>query len=137
MNITTPGTRASLETNGAIGPSPAVLSATTIIGDEVCNLQDEKLGKIDDIMLDAESGKICYAVLSSGGFLGMGDKLLAIPWAAIQLDQEQHRFILDVDVERLKNAPGFDKSNWPDMADATWANSVHSYFGTHDRARRS
>lgn len=105
-----------------------LLSADSITGDEVWNLQDEKLGKIQDIMLDLTEGKIRYAVLSSGGFLGMGDHLFAVPWKALQQDKENKRFMLDVDVDRIKNAPGFDKDNWPDMADDKWSSTVESYY---------
>lgn len=106
----------------------ALLSATSIAGDEVRNLQNEELGKIEDIMLDINEGKIRYAVLSSGGFLGMGDRLFAVPWKALQQDAENKRFMLDVDVERLKNAPGFDKNDWPNMADPSWNSTVESYY---------
>lgn len=105
-----------------------VLSAATVTGDEVCNTKNENLGKIQDIMLDIRAGTIRYAVLSSGGFLGMGDRLFAIPWNALKIDTEHKRFVLDVDVERLKNAPGFDKDKWPNMADATWNSTVKSYY---------
>ncbi len=105
-----------------------LLSASTIIGDEVCNMQDERLGKIQDVMLDITEGKIRYAVLAAGGFLGMGDHLFAVPWKALKQDKENKRFMLDVDVERLKNAPGFDKDQWPNMADATWNSTVESYY---------
>jgi sporulation protein YlmC with PRC-barrel domain len=105
-----------------------VLSASTITGDEVWNLQDEELGTIQDVMLDITEGEIRYAVLSSGGFLGMGDRLFAVPWRALRLDKENHRFLLDVDIERLKNAPGFDKDEWPNMADPTWNSTVDSYY---------
>ncbi|GAB3279041.1 PRC-barrel domain-containing protein [Parahaliea aestuarii] len=105
-----------------------LLSADTITGDEVCNMQGEKLGKIQDLMLDISEGKIRYAVLASGGFLGMGDRLFAIPWKALKADKENHRFILDVAIERLKNAPGFDKDKWPNMADTTWNSTVESYY---------
>jgi sporulation protein YlmC with PRC-barrel domain len=108
--------------------APTLLSASTVIGDNVCNLKDEDLGSIDDIMLDTSSGKIRYAVLSSGGFLGMGDRLFAVPWSALKLDAEHKRFILDVDVDRLKEAPGFDKDHWPDMADSKWSSSNDSYY---------
>lgn len=108
-----------------------VLSASSVIGDDVANNQQEKLGSIDEIMLDSRSGEIRYAVLSAGGFLGIGDKLFAIPWKALRLDASEHRFLLDVSAERLKNAPGFDKDNWPDMADQTWADSVGAYYATH------
>ena len=107
-----------------------VLSASSIIGDDVTNRQEEKLGSIDEIMLDSETGEIRYAVLSAGGFLGIGEKFFAIPWQALHLDKTEHRFLLDVDAERLKHAPGFDKDNWPDMADPTWIDSVGSYYGT-------
>jgi hypothetical protein len=67
-------------------------------------------------------------VLASGGFLGMGDRLFAVPWKALKQDKENKRFMLDVDVERLKNAPGFDKDQWPNMADTTWNSTVESYY---------
>lgn len=105
-----------------------LLSAGTITGDDVCNMQDEKLGKIEDIMLDVAEGRIRYAVLSFGGFMGMGDRLFAVPWKSLKQDKENKRFMLDVDVERLKNAPGFDKDHWPNMADATWNSTVDSYY---------
>jgi sporulation protein YlmC with PRC-barrel domain len=105
-----------------------LLSASTITGDEVCNLKDEKLGSIQDLMLDTQTGKVRYAVLSSGGFLGMGDRLFAVPWSAFKVDTENKRFILDVNVERLKAAPGFDKDEWPNMADDSWNSSVESYY---------
>ncbi|PXX98437.1 PRC-barrel domain-containing protein [Halomonas sp. LBP4] len=106
----------------------ALLSASTITGDDVCNMQDEKIGKIHDVMLDMAEGKIRYAVLASGGFLGMGDRLFAVPWKALKQDKENKRFMLDVDAERLKNAPGFGKDQWPNMADATWNSTVESYY---------
>jgi sporulation protein YlmC with PRC-barrel domain len=107
---------------------PTLLSASTLTGDEVVNLNDEKLGKIEDIMLDTHEGKIRYAVLSFGGFLGMGDRLFAIPWSALTLDAPNKRFTLDVDQERLKNAPGFNKDNWPSWSDPAWSASVDSYY---------
>ena len=59
----------------------------------------------------------------------MGGKLFATPWSALTLDTENKRFVLNVDKERLANAPGFDKDKWPDMADQTWADEIHSYYG--------
>jgi hypothetical protein len=75
-------------------------------------------------------------VLSSGGFLGMGDRLFAVPWSAFTLDAEHERFILDMDVDRLKAAPGFDKDAWPNMADATWNSTIESYYATRSDARK-
>jgi len=116
------------ETPRSNGPGPNVMDAATLNGDSVVNAAGDDLGKIEAIMLDVQSGRIAYAVLSFGGFLGMGSKLFAIPWSALTLDAEQKRFVLDVSRERLENAPGFDKDNWPSMADPAWANEVHSYY---------
>ena len=112
----------------AEGPGPQVMDADTLIGDSVANGNGDDLGKIETIMLDVTSGRVAYAVLSFGGFLGMGDKLFAIPWSALTLDTDNKCFVLDVPKERLENAPGFDKDHWPSMADPTWATDVHSYY---------
>lgn len=112
------------------GPGPIVMSSDSLAGNDVINAQGESLGEIDTIMIDVPSGRIAYAVLSFGGFLGMGNKLFAIPWSALTLDADSEQFILNVDKEKLKNAPGFDKDSWPSMADSRWANDIHNYYGT-------
>ena len=106
-----------------------VLAASTLAGDQVQNSAGEDLGKVDEIMIDIPAGKVAYAVLSFGGFLGMGNKLFAVPWSALRLDEDKKHFILDVDKEKLENAPGFDKDNWPDMADTSWGTRIFSYYG--------
>jgi sporulation protein YlmC with PRC-barrel domain len=111
------------------GPGPEIMAADTLEGNNVVNRQEETLGEIQEIMLDVPSGKIAYAVMSSGGFLGIGDKLFAIPWHALTLDPKEKRFILDISKERLEKAPGFDKDHWPAMANEAWAGEVHQYFG--------
>jgi sporulation protein YlmC with PRC-barrel domain len=123
-------TDSTIQSHPSSGPGPVVMGANTLIGNEVYNRKEEDLGNIKEIMLDTHSGNVCYAVLSSGGFLGMGDKLFAVPWSALTLDIENQRFVLDVEADSLKNAPGFDKNNWPNMADASWAQSIHAYYGT-------
>jgi sporulation protein YlmC with PRC-barrel domain len=112
------------------GPGPALMGADTLIGDDVVNGQQEDLGDIKEIMLDMHTGQVAYAVLAFGGFLGMGEKLFAVPWQALQLDTANKRFVLNIDKEQLKNAPGFDSDHWPDMSDPSWANNVHSFYGT-------
>ena len=85
---------------------PNVLAADTLIGYKVVNHQKEDLGKLEHLMIDLANGRIAYAVLSFGGFLGMGDKLFAIPWSALKIDTVEKQFILNVDKEVLKSAPG-------------------------------
>ena len=105
------------------------MAADTLRGEEVRNQAGEALGKITHIMLDVTQGTIAYAVLSFGTFLGLGDKLFAIPWHSLALDVENKWFVLNVARERLKNAPGFDKDHWPTMADPRWVAEVEGYFG--------
>ena len=90
-----------------------VLSASTLIGDTIRNRQGEELGSLEEIMIDLDSGRVAYAVLSFGGFLGLGDKYFAIPWQALFVDTEKEEIVLDISKEKLENAPGFDKDNWP------------------------
>lgn len=115
------------------GPGPRVMAADTLEGDPVRNAADEELGRIEHIMIDVPTGRVAYAVLSYGGFLGMGDKLFAVPWKALTLDTGRKCFVLDASKERLRDAPGFDKDHWPAMADQSWARDVHSYYGTDFR----
>lgn len=112
------------------GPGPELMGANTLIGNDVYNQKDENLGDIKEIMLEVRSGRVSYAVLSFGGFLGMGEKLFAVPWTALTLDTVNKRFVLNVEKDRLKSAPGFDKDKWPNMADSSWAKSIHDYYGT-------
>jgi sporulation protein YlmC with PRC-barrel domain len=107
---------------------PRVLSASTLKDEKVVNPAGDDLGNIEDYMIDLDNGRIAYCVLSFGGFLGMGDKLFAVPWSALTLDTVNKRFILNIDRERLKDAPGFDKDNWPDMTNADWGTRVYSFY---------
>nr|WKF60796.1 hypothetical protein HUO10_005318 [Paraburkholderia busanensis] len=110
------------------GPGPDVMAAATLDGTKVVSSDGEDIGKISDIMLDVRSGRVAYAVLSEGGFLGMGSTLHAIPWNALTLDTEQKCFHVSIAAQQIKNDPGFDKDHWPSMADATWGTTVHQYY---------
>lgn len=111
------------------GPGPELMGAKTLIGNEVVNATREHVGEIQEIMLETATGRVAYAVMSFGGFLGVGDKLFAVPWTALHLDTGEKCFVLDVDRERLKEAPGFDKDRWPSMGDLDWQRQVHGYYG--------
>jgi sporulation protein YlmC with PRC-barrel domain len=108
---------------------PEVLSAGTLIGDNVRNNNGEDLGRLEEIMIDLDEGRVAYAVLSFGGFLGIGDKLFAIPWEALAVDTQNEEIVLDVPKKVLENAPGFDKDNWPKTTDRAWLVEVYTYYG--------
>lgn len=116
------------------GPGPRLMGADTLLGNAVFNRQEEDLGSIKEIMLDVRAGRISYAVLSYGGMMGIGDKLFAVPWAALTLDTDNKRFTLDVTKDRLERAPGFDKDNWPNMSNQEWAKGLEDYYGTQPTA---
>ena len=104
------------------------LSSSSITGNDVRNAQGENLGKVEDLMVNTTTGQVDYAVLSFGGFLGIGDKLFAVPMQAMKVDTENHEFVLNESKERLEAAPGFDKDNWPNTADQAWNQQIRSYY---------
>lgn len=112
------------------GPGPGLMGADTLIGNDVYNHKSESIGNIKEIMLDMADGRVGYAVLSFGAFFGFGEKLFAVPWKALTLDTKNRRFLLNVEKNRLADAPGFNKDMWPDMADQTWAKEVHAFYST-------
>ncbi len=91
-----------------------VLTATSIIGDKVINKAGEDMGKIKDIMINIKEGTIQYLIIEFGGFIGLGEKLFAIPFVALKLNAKEQNFILDVEKEFLETAPGFNPEHWPE-----------------------
>ncbi len=104
------------------------LSAKSLIGDKVVNRKGDKLGSVEEIMIDVHTGTVSYAVLSFGGFLGLGDKLFALPWRSIAVDEVNQTVVVDMSKEQLENAPGFDKSHWPDFASPEHREVIDSYY---------
>jgi len=112
-----------------LAPGPELMAAHALRGDSVVNPRGYALGRVEHIVLDVQRGRIAYAVLTFGGFLGLGEKYFAIPWNALTFDSDRHRFILNVDRAVLEGAPGFDRNHWPAMADPEWASHLHAYYG--------
>ncbi len=108
--------------------NPDFLSASTIKGDKVVNAAGENLGKIEELMIDLQDGRVAYAALSFGGFLGLGNKLFAIPWQALQMKLHDHAILLDIPKDVLKKAEGFDKDHWP-VTTLEWLSVMYSYYG--------
>jgi sporulation protein YlmC with PRC-barrel domain len=104
------------------------LTATSIIGDSVENPKGENMGKIDNLMINLRTGKVEYAVIESGGLLGVGKKLFAIPFEELRVDEEKELFVLNRDKDYIKNSPGFDSSHWPATNDHSYFDNVNSYY---------
>ncbi|MEX2142662.1 MAG: PRC-barrel domain-containing protein [Pirellulales bacterium] len=114
-----------------------VYRASTIKGMGVYNLEGEKVGTLDELVIDIEKGQVVYAALSVGGFLGVGDKLFAIPWREFTLEvgEDGKFFRVDVTKEKLKKAEGFDKDAWPNVADPKWRQEIESQYRERQRDR--
>ena len=100
-----------------------------IIGSKVINMKGETLGKIENLVVDIDTGKIVYAVLESGGFLGIGDKLFPVPWKSLAALPSEGIFFLNQSKEQMEKAPAFDKNNLPNMADISWGADIFKYYG--------
>jgi len=132
---TTPAAPAATAAASSSSPGPAAATAardvraSKLITREVRNPQGQKLGEIRDLILDVNNEVIHYAILSFGGSLGVGDKLFAFPLTAFQYVGANEDLVLDVDKEKLRSAPGFEKNRWPDWAQPDYATEIERYFG--------
>jgi sporulation protein YlmC with PRC-barrel domain len=111
------------------GQSINAFTVEKIIGSKVINMKGETLGKIDNLVVDIDTGKIVYAVLESGGFLSIGDKLFPVPWKSLAALPSEGIFFLNQSKEQMEKAPAFDKNNLPNMGDMQWGTNVFKYYG--------
>lgn len=102
--------------------------ASGILGMEVRNSNNEKLGEIKDLVMDLNSGKVSYSVLAVGGFLGIGEKLLAIPPSALSVAPDHSHLILNADRAKIEAAPGFAATSWPSVHNP----DINKYWGTSE-----
>lgn len=112
-----------------------VVKASEVTGVGVQNLVGEKLGKINEVVIDKTHGKISYLVLDFGGILEFGNKFFAIPWNMFTYNEEKDCFLLDLDKQLLKDAPGFDKSNWPNFTSPNVATSIEQFYIKHKKSK--
>jgi len=123
--------------NGSIGgnlPKGAHINAfrtDKIIDSPVINLEGKRIGTINDLVIDIDTGNIMYAVLDFGGFLGFDNKLFAVPWQSLTSIPADGVFIIDQSKAKLEKAPGFDKNNWPDIGDRTWGAGIYDFYRHH------
>jgi sporulation protein YlmC with PRC-barrel domain len=107
--------------------SPLV-AASKVNGTKVYNRAGEALGSIDDLMIDKQSGHITYAVMSFGGFLGMGEKYYPVPWSELTHSTAQDGYVLNLDKRILENAPSYSTPNAPDWSSPTYRSGIDEYY---------
>jgi len=118
----------SLAASAVTSSTHHILPAGTLKGTRVHNFAGEELGKVDEFVLDFDSGRISYVVVSVGGFLGIGDKLFPVPWELFTMHTGDHEFFLDVDKQMLLDAPSFERTKWPDLGLNAWSAAVQAHY---------
>lgn len=122
-------------TGTATGSSVATEETTRLIasnkveGTAVYNRQGERLGSVYNFMVDKRSGQVEYAVLSFGGFLGIGDSYYPLPWRSLKYDTSQGGYLVDLDKDRLQGAPSYSSSEAPDWSDPSYGRRIDDYYG--------
>ena len=106
-----------------------LISADKVEGTAVYDRAGEKLGTIDKIMIDKISGKVPYAVMSFGGFLGMGESYHPLPWNVLDYDTNKGGYVVDLDPDLLKGAPTLGRDETVDWRDEAWNRRLHDYYG--------
>lgn len=107
-----------------------LISSEKVEGTAVMNKQGEKVGSIESVMIEKRSGKVAYAVMSFGGFLGIGNEHHPVPWNAMVYDTRLGGYVIDADRARLEGAPKYSGTQTPNWSDREWGQRIHQYYGT-------
>lgn len=108
---------------------PRVVAADDLAKAKLHSPNGEEMGSISELVVDPTTGRVAYAVVELGGFLGLGERNFPVPWTLVQSTPNGDGYVLNVPKDRLTAAPQFTKSNRPDMSDRQWAMALHTYYG--------
>lgn len=117
------------ETSVQTSEAGRLIGSDKVEGTEVHDRQGNKLGTIERVMIDKHSGKVAYAVMSFGGFLGIGERYHPLPWAVLDYDTRQNAYVVDIDRTRLEGAPTVGAADRYDLSDETYGRELHDYYG--------
>jgi sporulation protein YlmC with PRC-barrel domain len=109
--------------------SSANIAASRVNGTEVYNLAGEHLGSIHDVVIGKRDGKVKYAIMSFGGFLGIGEEYHPLPWSALDYETNAGGYVVDLDRTKLEGAPRYSPRNEPNWSDETYGRGIDSYYG--------
>ena len=128
---TRPATADRVATTGgaAIEETDRLIASNKVEGTAVYNRQNEHLGTVHNFMIDKSTGHVAYAVMSFGGFLGMGESYHPLPWRALNYDTRRGGFVVDIDSTKLKKAPSYTAGNVPNWSDRTYGNRIDQFYG--------
>ncbi len=106
-----------------------LIAASKVNGTTVYNTTGEKLGSVYDVMIDKSSGKAEYAIMSFGGFLGIGDSYHPLPWQPLRYDADQGGYVVNIDRSRLEGAPAYTSSDTATWDDPAYGRRINDYYG--------
>jgi sporulation protein YlmC with PRC-barrel domain len=112
-------------------PSGHLIAANQVQGTAVYGIDLVKLGTIEDVMIDKATGRIAYAILSFGGFLGIGDRFYPLPWEKLAYSTEIGGYVVDIDRSVLEGAPSYTDEVTAEWTDKDWGRDVYAYYGVH------
>jgi endonuclease III len=115
----------------------SLISSELIRGTKVFNRQGEHLGTIATVMIDKYNGHVAYSVMSFGGFLGIGEKYHPLPWHMLNYDQSMGGYVVDLNKERLTEAPSYALTDPIRWEDNEWRTRLDDYYKTADAAGSS
>ncbi len=110
------------------GKDHRLISAGKVEGTAVYNRSGERLGTVEDVMLDKVSGKVAFAVMSFGGFLGIGEKYHPLPWSTLTYDLQQGGYVVDMTRGQLEAAPSYGLNENVDLNDDVYGRRVYDYY---------
>jgi hypothetical protein len=127
MQTTTTGTGSG---SVATDETDRLIASNKVEGTAVYNRKGERLGEVYNFMVDKRSGQVAYAVMSFGGFLGMGQSYHPLPWKVLTYDTGKGGYVVDLDKDRLQNAPSYAASETPNWSDPTYGRRIDDYYGS-------
>ena len=112
--------------------SNGLIAGSCVTDTKVFNTAGERIGKLDDLIIHKVTGQVGYALMSFGGFLGIGEKLHPLPWEVLCYDTDKDGYVVPMDKDVLKNAPSLDPGNIDELAaGAAWRTRLHEYYGPY------
>ena len=119
----------SADDQGAEETSP-LMGLVSLTGTKIVNYEHETLGTVADLMFDLDNGRVSYAIMRSGGFLGLGEKHFAIPWGVLEIDRVRRCLVLDADAATFHKSPGFNPGRWAESqpGDSSWQDRLHLHY---------
>ena len=113
----------------AVQETSSLIASDKVQGTNVYNTAGDNLGSIHDLMIDKLSGKVAYAIMSFGGFLGIGNQYHPLPWSVLKYDTAMEGYVVHLDKSQLERAPAYDVGTEPAWGDREYETRIHDYYG--------